>query len=366
MNTSYPGQRSYSGGSFDEKQMFNGFYNILLQSDYNGVPKGQHNQSEASSFLLYTIPLGLYIIYGLFLKKKKNDWFLIIVFAWLLFLILWATIGFHPIVSKITLLSMVPPFRSIIGIGFGSYILAFYFVSLKKDTDNIYIPIILSIIWGALVFILGIYFYHGNAYFFSRPGRIVPELKLALVLGFSFISTYLLLRKERTLFMVCILLYSIASTALINPLYRGVDSIDQTPVAEQLNKYPSDKNNKWVAYGDHRFAQYLVGNGQAVLNGIHYYPLFDMWAVIDPEKNYYDIYNRYAHIHFTDNEENPEMIELIYSDQINVNIDPCDTKLSSLKVKYFLLPDKKEYSCLKYLESFNTFLRGHIHIYERL
>ena len=368
LNTSYPGQRSYTGGSFDIRQIFNGFYNILLQSDYNGVPNGQHNQSEASSFLLYTIPLVIYILYEIFTTKdeEKKDLFSIPVVVWTLFLIIWANIGFPAFISKTTLLSMVPPFRSIIGIGFSSYILTFYFVSLKqKKEKNILPALTLSTIWGIIIFLLGINFYSGNQNFFTKPEIIAPELKLALILGFTSMSTYLLLRGYKILFMICILSYSIASTVLINPLYRGVDSIDQTPIADLLNKYPSDADNKWVVYGDHRFAQYLIGNGQAVLNGIHYYPLLDMWDVIDPDRDYYDIYNRYAHIHFTDKEENPEMIELIYADQINVNIDPCDTKLDSLKVKYYLLPEKKEYSCLILMESFDTFLRGDMFIYEK-
>lgn len=369
MNTSYPGVRSYTGGSFDEKQIFNGFYNILLLSDHNGVPLGQHNQSEASSFLLYTLPLLLYVGYKSLLtkKKKEKDLFLIVVLSWVVFLIVWANIGFPPVISKITFLFMVPPYRTIIGIGFGSYLLAFYFISLRYNgKENTLIPIILSIAWGILIFFLGINFYSGNPNFLTKPEIFTPEFKLALVLGFTSITTYFLLRRYKILFLICILSYSIASTALINPLYRGVDSIDQTPISYLLNKYPSDSNNKWVVYGDHRFAQYLIGNGQAVLNGIHYYPLFDMWNIIDPKKDYYDIYNRYAHIHFTDNEENPEMVELIYADQINVNMDPCDMKLNRLEVKYYLLSDKKEYSCLKYLESFNTFLRGEMFIYERL
>lgn len=366
MNTAYPGKRFYSGGSFKVQQMFNGFYNILLQSSDNGIPIGQHNQSEASSFLLYLLPLTIYIPFNFFRNKNKKDIFPIVLNMWLIFLVLWSTIPFPAIVAKITLLSLVPPFRSIIGIGFGSYILTFYVISKKRhESEKFFLPVILSIAWSIVIFILGIKFYTGNPNFFTKPQTLTPEMKLALVLTFTFISTYLLLRKHKLLFMTSVLLYSIASTSWINPLHKGVNAIDRTPISKILNKYPSDSNHKWVAYGDHRFAQYLTGNGQAVLNGIHYYPLFEMWEIIDPHKEFYNIYNRYAHIHFSDNEKQYGKIELIYADQIKVNISPCDTKLDALKVKYYLLPDKKEYSCLEYLESFHTLLRGDMHIYKR-
>ena len=369
-HTVYPGVRSYLGGGLSITQLFNGFYNILLQSDFNGVPLGQRNQSEASSFFLYSPAIIIFYLIA-FLKNIKNlkkpDYILIFLSLWIILLSLFSLIPFPEWFGKYTFLSMVPPFRTIIGIGFTSYVLTFYFLSSKKIplSENIILPIFISLCVGIMTYLMGITFYNGNAEFFSKPEILSPIIKIVLISAFSFASTYLLLRKHKLLFISSLLIFSVASTIFVNPLYKGIGSIDETDFAKTINKYISSPEKKWVVYGDHRFAQYLLANGQSVLNGIHYYPLFDMWEVIDPEKKYIEIYNRYAHIHFSDTENSKDLIELIYADQINVNIDPCDNKLRELNVELFLLTEKTDYTCLIYRESVNTYLRGDLYIYER-
>ena len=51
--TVYPGQRFISAGQGNFTNLLNGFYNILMQSDYNGAPYA--NQCEASNFLILSI-----------------------------------------------------------------------------------------------------------------------------------------------------------------------------------------------------------------------------------------------------------------------------------------------------------------------
>lgn len=367
-NTDYPGTRSYYGGGLSFEQVFNGFYNILLQSDYNGVPLGQRNQSESSNFMLFFPPIIIFSFWNFFSKikrKQKIDFFMLFNILWTVLLTMWTLFPFPKWFSKFSLLSMVPPFRTVIGIGFSSYILTFYYLSKKlSEKSNMLLATFISILIFFLLYILGLKFYIGNQDYFAKPVLLSVEMKILLVSIFGFLSTYLLLRKHKILFMCAILIFSFLSTFTIHPLYKGTDSIDNTNFSKTVNKYESNRNNKWIVYGDHRFAQYLIANGHSVLNGIHYYPLFEMWKIIDPSTDYYHIYNRYAHVQFA-NQENKPLVELLYADQIRVNMNPCDEKLKMLEVSYFLLPEKKEYSCLEYKESLDTFLRGTLYIYKR-
>ncbi len=367
--TVYPGTRYYPGGGLTIQQVFNGFYNILLQASSNGVPLGQRNQSEASSFfLLYPaiITSYLFFIFFNYKKKVKIDYIIVGLCLYLLFTTALMFFEFPSLIVKYSLLSIVPPFRIIIGVGFASYLLSIYSLSRKNSwTTNIPLAIIISISVAIFTFYLGLTYYSGNQNFFFKPRTLSPELKIILVSSFAFLSTYLLLRKQRFLYLAAILGFSILSTYAVHPLYKGLGSIENTTFAKTINKYTSNPQNKWVVYGDHRYAQYILANGQSVLNGIHYYPLFPMWKIIDPEGSFTDIYNRYAHIHFSEPDGLTPLVSLIYADQINVSMDPCDERLKKLNVTYFLLQRKSDHSCLEYQETLQTFLNGNLYIYVR-
>ena len=57
-----------------------------------------------------------------------------------------------------------------------------------------------------------------------------------------------------------------------------------------------------MVYGDvwsgrHNLSgQYLIANNVITLNGVHQYPNFEWLNIVDPDKKYEDVYNRYAHI----------------------------------------------------------------------
>lgn len=369
-NTSYPGIRFFSGGGLPLSTQFNGFYNILLQSDYNGVPIGQRNQSEAANFFLLYPAVILFSIISLFkeVKRKQVDYLLICLSFWIVLLAIWSYIPLPEWFAKYTFLAQVPPSRISIGLGFSSYILCFYFLSTKikpKKSENIWI-ILISIVSWSLILLLGYYFLSNTPQYFTKPMLLSPEVKLALISSFFFLVIYFLLSKKILLFSLAFFGFSFLSTALVHPLYKGLDSINKTHFAETVKKYQSNEENKWIVYGDHRFAQYILANGGYVLNGIHYYPLHDMWQIIDPEKKYFEIYNRYAHIHFDNKGPESPLLELIYADQISVNMDPCDNRLKTLNVQYFLMPEFVEKSCLEYKESVDTTLRGPLYIYQRI
>ena len=92
------------------------------------------------------------------------------------------------------------------------------------------------------------------------------------------------------------------------------------------------------------------------------YPQFKIWEVLDPEKKYVDIYNRYAHINISEYEEGEEYIKLLYPDALQVNISPCDSRWNNLGVRY-IITDREmgRYECLRPLKVFE---KNNIFIYE--
>ena len=148
---------------------------------------------------------------------------------------------------------------------------------------------------------------------------------------------------------------------MINPLYKGLDVLKDTDMAKYMQQINRDNQDLWIVYGDHHYAQYLIANGGHVLNGVHMYPQFELWEILDKEKEYYDIYNRYAHIFLSDYNENDDLVVLKQMDAIEINISPCDSKLEEIGVKYVLSTvDLQDTTCLIHLETF-----GNANIYER-
>ena len=113
-------------------------------------------------------------------------------------------------------------------------------------------------------------------------------------------------------------------------------------------------DSKWIIYGNHALAQYALANNASVLNGVHVYPQFKIWKIIDPEEKYIDIYNRYAHIIVSETQE-ANSISLIQQDALMLKISPCDSKLKELGVKYILTTTPLENtSCLTEKQRFDN------------
>lgn len=128
-----------------------------------------------------------------------------------------------------------------------------------------------------------------------------------------------------------------------------------TDLAKYIQKTSENDDSIWLIYGTHVLAQYALANNAHILNGVHLYPQFEIWEIIDPEKLYFDYYNRYAHVIVSEKQENEDLVELLQSDAIMLNINPCDSKLKDLKVKYIITTAPlNDTTCLTKQESFGN------------
>jgi len=361
-NTVYPGARFISAGQGSLYQLLSGFYNILMQKDSNGAPFA--NQSEASNFFLLYLPLVIWVIYKniiLFIKKKNIDWIAISISLCLIFFTAFYFLPLPDILSKYTGMYMVPPSRMWIGIGFMNYILIFYLLS--KNIYNIkqskildwILSITLLVFTGLLMYQTGKYLYNLNPVSFEWPTIISPNIKILLVTVFVPTLLGLLLLGYKKIFLSLLLLFAILSTIYINPLYKGLDILTNTELANYITEVSEKDDSKWIAYDNNMLAQYALANNASIINGIHLYPQFKIWEILDPEKEYIDIYNRYAHINISEYEEGEEYIRLLYPDSLEVNISPCDKKWDSLNVKYIITHQDMNYSCLELQKDFSEY-----------
>lgn len=362
-NTVYPGARFIIAGGGDKNLLFNGFYNVLLQRDSNIAPFG--NQSESSNFLLLFPPLLAWVIYkniNLFRNKKKLDWIAICLSLILLFFTANYFLLLPSFVSKISLMYLVPSQRLLIGFGFGSYMLTLYILfkkdiyKAKKSIIDKLLLAVLSLSFGVLIYLVGKNLYTISPAFFKFPEIISAEIKILGASLFATILVFLLLRNCNRLFLILLLSFALLSTVYVNPIRKGLDILTNTEVAQYIRETSEKDDSKWIVFGDHKIAQYALANNANVLNGIHIYPQFKIWEILDPEKQYIDIYNRYAHVIMEETIGEDIVVELVNPDTIRVYISPCNPKLKQLGVKYLISSKGLENSsCLTEKKEFEKF-----------
>jgi len=350
-NTVYPGKRFVSDGQGSILHLLNGFYNLQLQSDLKGSAI-YTNQSEASNFFLlslFALPFYLWIIFNQ-VKNKKTDWVFLSLNTAFILLLLWYLFPWPKILSKLSLLYLVPKKRVVIGIGVAAYILMFYFISqvkFKKDFFSYYLIIFLSI----FTFLVNLYI--GFFFKYNYPVFIQNNYKIILISLFSAFLIYLFLNQHKKIFLIFFFLFSFYSTYYVNPLYKGLDPLLNTSLAKEIRKIAKETKNQYffVNYGSIVLENYPQANGAKSLTGVYYYPQFEWLKKIDPQKKYESIYNRYAHVNFYDysNKFNDKFI-LWNGDAYNININPCDKFFIDMKAKYFMFDRRVNYKCLKLKE----------------
>lgn len=324
-NTVYPGKRFITGGYGYELLLvyaltpFYSFYNI-------------GNPSEASNYIgLFPIPLVMSIIYLVKNKvsKIKIDWYLVIMSFLTVFLGIWNFISLPKWFIKISLLSFSTPGRSQIIIGYISIYVLIYLLS-KYETDR-KISLYELIIKGFSSFIISFLM----VYILKQEWPNYVNIKIGIIIGilFAVIFLALLLNKKyiNKYFTILLILIGCFSGALVNPITKGLSVFYEKPVSKEIRKIvKQDKNATWVALDSNPILpNYALANGAKIINSTNFYPNFELWNKLDPDKQYEDIYNRYAHviINLTYDETN---FELLQEDVFALNIKTSDVcKLNS-------------------------------------
>ena len=128
---------------------------------------------------------------------------------------------------------------------------------------------------------------------------------------------------------------SLTSAAVVNPLQRGLGEIEDSPAAKLVRRV----DREIVAPGNGRWAaDSLAGVGLLNGQGVNSLSSFNDpvqpagWQVIDPEKQFEKEWNRFAHIAFTWAAGAKPIITSPQTDLVVVRIDPCDPRLSELRL----------------------------------
>lgn len=324
LNTAYPGQRLETGGSFDFKLLSNYVFNWLMP--YRNVSFS--NPCELSGFISF---LPLTIIMFFFRNREENDNKLkISIFIYILIMLSYVIIGYPAILAKITLFSFSPAFRMVIVLGFTSTYLFLMiipdFIESKK-MNNIVVAII------AIFVILFMFLpqYHTEVQYYMRKSGVITSIIIFTFLIFFALKGYV--NQLLSFGMMFVLIGGF----LVNPIARTLAPIYEKQTSKEISKINNENPGKWVALDNKIGGSLLYANGVQSFNGVHYYPDLNMWEKLDTDKEYEEIYNRYANVVVSLTTEKTKFI-LIHQDLIEINLNIRDLDKTGIK---YILSDKE-------------------------
>lgn len=326
--TVYPGNRFTTGG-YGYHYLFDYMINIFFPC----IPF--YNPCEFSNFIgLYPIPLVVTFLSTI--KSKKRDILSILLLIVGVFLSLWNYIELPKEMVKLTLLSFSIPERTYIVVGYICIFLIIRNMSLNEKEETSKKSKIVSIILSiAIVFSITLLLKENFKEFIN--------IYMFIVMNIVFIPiVYMLLLNNKKInkkLSICLIMLSLFAGGTVNPISKGTDVLTEKPFAKEIQKIvKEDKNGRWITVSsNYAVANYLVANGASTINSTNYYPNLTLWHMLDKEKKYENVYNRYAHIliELTNEDTN---FELLTQDTIKLNINIKDIDI--LKIDYIVSQEK--------------------------
>ncbi|MET7666683.1 hypothetical protein ABZS39_00905, partial [Micromonospora luteifusca] len=340
-NTVYPGERVVASGGFDLLHVLSGHTSFGLQfPEKAALYQVMGNQSENSNFLLifpYLVVPSVILLVLMYRAQRAIDWPLLLVNLTLLGALVWLSVPHLDLVGKILFLNLVPHNRLLVGIGLLSVIGVVLVV--RRLLDERTAKPSRKIVGGyALVVLLvqvllSLHVQRAFPGFMQTRGFLLSVIPVAVVV-------YLLLRKRLTWAVSVLVVFSVAMTALIHPLYRGTAALTRTPLAQSIRTITAeDPSAAWVT--DVGIIQSFASmSGARSLSGVYAYPQLDLWRTADEQGQQDEVYNRYAHVWFVFDRDPASTSATTFAlptpDHFEVSTEPCGSFLRQHEVRYLV------------------------------
>ena len=334
MNTSYPGSRfEVGGGQLD--YLFSYISNIFLPFKSRNLLLNQPEQSLFFSLF----PIGIILsIKELITNKKKDKLLIILLIAWLFFGI-WCVLGFPGFLSKITLMSYSTGHRALLALGYIDVLLLIRTLSKNSKPFSKLTSLIITLVL-TLLFMLKNIFFH-RSYF-----NILMCVVLLIECIYLFYTSLRYNSKRcKYLFILGMIGVMLLCGSMVNPLRFGSSIFTKSEILNNVKKINKEDPGIWItANENYPVNNYIAISGVKTINVTNTYPDLAKWHKFDKNKEYEDIYNRYAHITINlENEEQKDKFVLINPDVFEFNASLKD--LDTLNVKYiFTRKDLEEFN----------------------
>lgn len=327
-HTVYPGMRVELNGGVDPLLSFSSFLSPNLQYDNKTAGGYLRNQSEASNFIFiapYLIVPSIYLIVRQKKLHKKTLWGLILTNTVVVLFLIRMYIASNPLLEdfyKIFFFNKVPSTRILLALGLAGVLQLLLMIKALGEAALKKNELLLMAFFGgvsglATMVFVGVYtIHHYPQFLLSVPKMLVFSLWVSL-------GIFLVLKKRFALGVSVLILFSLISVYRVNPLYRGLSPLTSSEPIKSIAAYPA--NSKWIVLDDRLYINFPVAAGKGALDSVQFYPQLDLWHEIDTTRSYENVYNRFAHVVFSDEESLTQPFTLKDPALIYVKFDACST-----------------------------------------
>lgn len=352
-NTAYPGKRVSLGGGGGIESLFTGLTTFTLP--YKDITYS--NNCEVSMFIQFA-PLIL-MLYPVIWRKMKKDRNMIVGNAMVVCMIIMGVfmmIGFPELLAKITGFSYIDSYRMRFAYGFTAVLFTVWG---------------LGTVWKRQLFsekqILITLLIFGFSYVCFVDAEKLTYLawwQYGVIIAGLMVLGYLMLAGHKKTFATLVVVLMFVSGATINPLARGTAALTEHPLEQKVQEISAtDEEARWLSINSIILQQLGIANGAKMLNAVNFYPDYGKWELIDPDGEFDDIYNRYAHIQVSLSDGKTEFISGPTADMFMLNLNCEDADKWSVK---YLLSAGTLQACENDFEEIYSDTEGEYYIYERI
>ncbi len=324
MDTEYPGSRFERGGG-----CLNIMFNYISNIWYGIVGEGTYADVCSSSFFIDLFPICyIFPLYNV-ISSKKKDTLTVILLIVSSFLGIWIVFGYPETMAKFTLLSNAQADRTIVAFGFCNILLLIRSLSIFSKESFGWIKTTIFSLFTAFMTVWIAKSIRAD-YYNIKMLAITSLIFILLFWGIWHFNN----KWIRSIWCFVMIFTMFMSGIFVNPVRKGVDDIEDTPVLNMMREiHEKDPHALWVVDQDNDYLPMVNCGlliGAPTINSTNVYPDMDRWHLIDTEKQYESVYNRYAHIcvDLTEEENYDNKFEIVLARDtflVHLNHDDLDT-----------------------------------------
>jgi hypothetical protein len=335
----YPGKVFSTGGRLPWQRLFMPFLEFAM-SDQR-YPPGHMNVCDAAGFLFFA-PL-IAVMVARDVLRRYFDPIMIASFAFIAFGLWFMLFGFSPALAKWTGFCLVYSIFVVLAVSIASTIALCRYLSRSNGQQY------LSSAAGlAVLFVLGLVLF---AVFQStnRPLRGFVDTRQVVATSVYFAVVFAALwHRQVVIASILILIPAIYSTALVNPIGRGLAGITQSGTFHWLSEIARQRPEaRWLVVGPpsgrtNFMPQLVKATGADTIGGFRCEPDQRMVRALDPTGKYAAVYSRYAEISFLPSMQAESSFELTFINHYNVLLPLRPEFLRRLGVTFILETETPE------------------------
>jgi hypothetical protein len=312
----YPGKIFSTGGGTHWQYLFMPFLEFAMTDQH--YPVQQMNVCEAAGFLFFAPLVAIVFLRDAF--RRRLDPVVGASLAFIAIAIWFMLLGFSSSVAKWTGFSLVYPSRVVLALSVASIIGLCRYLAGSKAQQRSISPVMGFVALIGLAFVLFAIFHSTNrqlAGFVDTRGVVAASIFFALVFA-------ALWYRRVVIAAILVLIPTIYSTALTNPIGRGLPGFTQSEVFRWLSEAANHRPEaKWLVIGPpsgrtNFLPQFVKAIGIDTFGGYRCEPDRQMVRALDPTGKYAAVYNRFAEILFLPSVDPEPSFELTFVNHYNV------------------------------------------------